>query len=110
MFTKKIIAILLILLGIASVGIGYYIQTEVDSGKIQLSSAQKKVQTGKGLLSLNPAVAGVGKKLTDSVDQKLAEANEEIAKYEAIAKTLQIGGAALAVIGGVLFFRKKNKW
>ncbi len=100
---KKIISIVLVVVGALMIGGAYYIKDQVAQGKIELSGAEKKLSRGKSLFSLNPISEEVGKQFTKSADRKIADAHDQIAYYSNLAENLQIGGIVLIVLGVGLF-------
>lgn len=100
---KKILSILLILGGVVLFGFATYIQSEVDQGKTQISSAQSKVDTGETLFSLNPTTKEVGKGIFGGIQKKIDEGKGDVAYYENLAKNLRIAGI-IVFIAGVIFF------
>ncbi len=110
MTAKRIIGTLVLIIGIASVIASLYITNRIEEGKEQISSAQKKVDKGSSLFSMNPVAKELGQGIiTDPAQKKINEANQEVAQYEILAKRLKIGGIILAVLGlGILFVGKKK--
>ena len=111
MKSKTIIGLILILLGVASIGTSMYISSEVAQGKGKISRAEKQVNQGQSLFSLNPVSREVGKELTGAANKKISEGKQQVAYYEDVATVTQIGGIALLVIGfgTLLLARKKSK-
>jgi hypothetical protein len=107
---KRVFAIVVFIVGVAMVGGAYYINTQVAEGKLQVSSAEKKVDQGKTLFSLNPVSKEIGDQITKSADRKIDKAKEEISYYAGLAQNLQIGGIVLIVIGiGFFIFAGRSK-
>lgn len=107
---KRIFGIIIALVGIASLGASYYITTQVEAGKQEIESAQKKVDTGSGLFSLNPITKEIGKGLTDSAQEKINAGKEQVREYEMLAGKLQVGGIALIIVGtGIAIICRKKK-
>ena len=107
---KKIFAIVVFLVGIAMVGGAFYIKDQVAQGKLQVSSAERQVNQGKTLFSLNPISKEVGNQITKSADRKIDAAKGEISYYANMAQNLQIGGIVLIVIGiGLFIFSLRSK-
>ena len=104
---KRIIAIVLIIGGVALILVSNYIKGEVASGRDQISSAQSKVDTADQVFSLNPYSKQVGKQITGSAQKKIDAGSAEAAHYEEMARWLQIGGIVLIVAGGALFLLRK---
>jgi hypothetical protein len=107
---KRIFGILVLICGIVFFCISIYITNQTEQGKTDIANAQKKVDQGNSLFSLNPIAKEVGKGImTDPAQKKLNEANQEVAQYESLAGWFKIGGIALIVLGTVIviFGRKK---
>lgn len=110
MKTKKIIAVVVFLVGVAMLGGAFYIKDQVAKGKLKVASAEKKINQGKTLFSLNPVSKEIGDQVAQSADRKIAGAKLEISDYEALALDLQIGGIILILLGagGFIFLQRKK--
>lgn len=109
MKSKRTFGILLCIVGIALILFSMYIKGETDAGRKKISSAQKQVDTGKKLFSLNPVSEQVGKGLTGTVQRRIDRGREEVVQYEDLAFWFQVGGAVLIVIGiGVIWTGRKK--
>ncbi len=109
---KRILTILLFLVGVASVGFGTYVNHQVDQGKQKIQSAQKSVDQSKELFSSTPYTKDIGDELTGSFQKKIDEGQVMVQKYAALASWMQTGGFVAAALGLILFFitlRKKTK-
>ncbi|MES2344619.1 MAG: hypothetical protein V4494_01585 [Chlamydiota bacterium] len=96
---KKILGVVLLVVGFAMYLFSVYIMNEVGEGRDKISTSQSVVDAGKGLFSENP----FGKAATDSAQEKLDEGSEEASAYEKLAHVLHIGGAILIVVGAGVF-------
>ncbi len=104
---KQLIGVFIILIGCGLFGVSSYITAQVNEGKVEVSSAQRKVDQGKKLFGLSPYTKPVGKGLTDAAQKKINAGEEDIAHYEAIASGIQIGGwiaVGLGIVVSVLLF------
>jgi hypothetical protein len=99
---KQLIGVFIILIGCGLFGVSSYITAQVDEGKVEVSSAQRKVDQGKQLFSLSPYTKPVGKGLTDAAQNKINIGKEDIARYEAMAAAFQIGGWIAVGVGAVV--------
>ena len=108
---KRIAGVIVLVLGACMIWGSMYIQKQVDEGKIQISSAEKKVEQGNQLFSLNPIAKEVGKGLSGSAEKKIDAGKQEVQKYEQMASWLKIGGIAVGALGIliILFGRKRQK-
>lgn len=106
---KRILGIIVVVLGIACIFFSNYITDQVNEGKGQIKSAQKKVDTGTGILSLSPYTKDVGEKLSDSAQKKIDEGKAQVTYYEGIAGQLQVGGIVLIIAGAVLIIIGRRK-
>jgi hypothetical protein len=101
----RILGIIILLAGIASIFFSNYITTQINEGKIKIEKGQKTVDQSNSLFSLNPYSKQVGQGMTSSAQKKIDEGKNEVARYEQIASTLQIFGIAGIVVGaGVTLF------
>ena len=108
---KRIIGVVLVIGGIASLLVAGYIRKQVAEGKLEISSAQSKVNQGKTLFGLTPYTKDVGDKVIfDPAQKKIRAGQSEVAHYEILASRLQIGGVILIVAGIIVFFLPMRKW
>ncbi len=102
---KRILGIVVLIAGIAMICISNYITTQVSEGKLQVSSAQKKVDQGNQLFGQNPFTKQLGQGVTGSAQKKINAGKQTIADYEVIAQRLQTGGIICIVVGaGLIIF------
>lgn len=105
----KKLAVLIFIIGVAMLFGSMYIKSQVEQGREQIKSAQKSVDTGKGLFSLSPYTKDVGSAFAGSAEKKIKAGSAEADRYEKIAGWLQIGGIVFMVLGvGILVLRKKR--
>lgn len=110
MSAKNIIAILVIICGIALIVVSNVIKSRVEEGRIQVSSAQGQVDTANQLFSMHPYGKEAGKHITGSAQSQINAGNQQILYYVQVADWAQIGGIVLIVIGvGIFFIRGKRK-
>lgn len=107
----KGLAITAIVVGFVLVGLSYYIQSEVNQGRLQVESAERSLKRGQSLFSLTPATNQIGQEVQRSADRKIGEANSEINYYAAMAELMLLIGYALIILGVAVFviirFRRK---
>ncbi|MCF7806060.1 MAG: hypothetical protein K9M07_03095 [Simkaniaceae bacterium] len=100
---KKIIGIILAVLGISLIFISGYIRGRVEEGKQEISSGQQTVDQTNKLFSITGPTKVVGDELTGSAQQEIDEGRSQVAHYERMASQLQIGGIILIIAGAGLF-------
>ena len=109
---KRIIGILICIGGIILIFVSNYIKGQVESGKLQISSAESSVSQGKTLFGVSPVTKQVGNQLIfNSANEKISAGKRDVAYYESLASQLQIAGIIAIVVGlGVIFipFGKKR--
>lgn len=110
---KKILGIVLFVIGIALYFISNYIMDQVNEGKQKISSAQKQVDQSNDLFSLAPYGKDIGKELTNPAEKKIHAGQEQVNYYQNTAHFLHIGGVVLMVLGAgtflIGFIKKKKK-
>ena len=110
---RRILGILIVLLGAISIGVSYYIKEQVGEGETKIKSAQESVDKGNQLFSgsSNPIVKGFGQSMTGSAQKKINKGKEEVAQYTTFANQLQWAGIALIVLGAIVIVipRRKRK-
>ena len=109
MLTKRILGIIIIIIGICLIGSSFYIKSRVSSGREQIAEAESTVRKGEQLFSLNPVTKEVGKGITDSAKRKIQAGSAEADRYELIAVWFQISGSVLIVLGAGLIFMSRKK-
>jgi hypothetical protein len=108
---RRIVGILIAIVGIVLVSVSYYIKNQVGAGQEKIQSAQESVNKGNSFFSgsSNPIVEGVGKNMTGSAQKKINMGKEEIAKYAALAEQMLIGGIVLIVLGTITAIIPRRK-
>lgn len=110
MKAKKKWGIVMFLLGVILLSSSFYIKSQVEAGQEKIANVESQTDLGDKLLSLTPATKEVGKGLTGSIKEKVKEGKEQIEFYTAVAKSLEIGGIILIVLGaGIMLLGKKNR-
>lgn len=110
MNVKKIFAVIVFLIGVVMVGSSIYITKQIEEGKLQISNAERQLQQGSALFSLNPATKQIGQGITQSADRKIARANQDILTYTNLAQLLMVGGIIVIIIGlGMFVFACRSK-
>ncbi len=102
MTLKRILGLVVLIAGVAMLLVSNYITNQVEGGKEQIASGEKKVKQSESLFSMSPVAEEVGKGLTGSAKKKIAAGKEEIMRYEAMAEKLKIGGIVASALGVLL--------
>lgn len=108
MSTKKITGIILCVIGLACLGMSYYIKEQVAGGQEKIESAQRSVDQSKKLFSQNPVSKEVGNLFMGSAQKEINKGAAEIVYYAQLAQTLQIGGIVLIIAGVIIVFFPKR--
>jgi len=107
----RIIGLVVVVIGIASMIFANYIRNRLYDAEGQITDAKKKIKQGDQLFSFNPVAKEIGQGFTSGAKEKVSEAEATVAEYYRIAAWSHNGGIALIVIGAgiVVFCRKKSK-
>jgi hypothetical protein len=106
---SKKFGVFLIIFGVVLLGLSYYIKSQVEEGKVKISSAESQVESGKKVLSLTPYTSPVGKMFSSSAEKKISKGKEDVALYEKRALWLQVIGIGCVVVGlGIIIVKKKR--
>ena len=96
MNVKRIIGLVLVLVGITGFFYANYQQGRIDVAGVD---AQKKIDQGKGLFKGNPVAEAFGNSLAGSAEKDVAS---KIATYEQQVQLLRMGSIFVIVIGAVM--------
>ena len=91
------------------IGISLRIQHQVDAGQIRIEEGQKKMDQSNRLFSIVPQGKIIGDQLSGSGQNKIAQGQQTIAEYTALAHKLLIGGIVVAILGAILVLSWKKK-
>ncbi len=105
----KITGIILCILGLACLGMSYYIKEQVAGGKEKIEAAQNAVKKSEQVFALNPVSKEVGNVFTKSAKQQISQGQADIIYYARLATILQIGGIIAIIVGIIMFFIPKRK-
>lgn len=110
MSITRIIGIIVLIAGLGLVGASFYIKHEVAEGRMEISSAQSKVDQANSLFSMSSKTKDVGKQLTAPAQSKIDAGEQQVGYYSDLAGSLQIWGIVLVVAGALmtLLGRKKH--
>src|SRR5690348_16504432 len=98
MKSKRILVIVLIIIGIVLILFSSYITSQVEAGKMQVAGAEQTMEQGNKLFSLTPESEAAGKVITGSAQKKINEGKQEISRYEELARWLKVGGIVLIIV------------
>ena len=99
---KRIVGIVILIVGVALIFGSNYIKSQVEIGKAAVSEAQGNMELGKALFSLNPVTKQVNEGLQSGIQAKIQQGTETIAHYENIANELMIFGIGASILGILL--------
>lgn len=109
---KKVAAVILLVVGGASLCFSSYIQSQIDAGQQKIQKVQKSVDTGNKIFSFTPQTKELGESLSKPIQKKIDSGQMTIDNYQKIASYLSIGGWIFAIIGAVFliysFFVKRS--
>ena len=107
---KQIFGAIIFVGGIVLLFVAHYINTQIEEGNLQISSAQQKVDTSKKLFNMSPYSKPVGEGLTSGAQSKINAGKGTIEYYTIVAQRCQIGGIIALVVGaGMMFFFRNKK-
>ena len=109
MSPKRILGILLAVVGVGLIVFSGYISDQVAEGRQKISSAQKSVNKGQSLFDSDPVAKQVGKGLFGGAQKQIDEGRREADSYDALASQLRIAGIVAIAIGGLVFFLSRRK-
>ena len=112
MKNKKVLGIILIILGVGLYMFGNYIASEVAKGRSEISSGQETVDQVKKLTEFHPFTKEIGDMATDSAQKQIDEGKVKADKYQQLANWMHGGGIVVFIVGiGIFIFsfsRKKS--
>lgn len=112
MKNKRILSIVLIILGVGLFVVGSYISSEVAQGRKKIAGAQRSVDQGKQITQISPFTKDIGDMAAGSVQGKIDEGSQTADNYELLANWLHGSGVVIFIAGiGLLVFtlvRKKS--
>ncbi|MBN2479126.1 MAG: hypothetical protein JXA94_02745 [Parachlamydiales bacterium] len=109
MLKKRILGIVIIIIGAALIISSFIIKSQVSEGRKEIAEAQKQVNRGSSLFSHNPITKEIGKGLTGAAQNKIDAGTQKANFYNTLAVWFQIGGAVFIVLGaGIIFIGRKK--
>lgn len=110
MNSKRVLGIVIFLVGIVMICFSMYISNQVAEGRGQISEAQGKLNQGNSLFGMSSTTKEVGKIFTSGAQSKINAYSEQADYYAQVANWLKIGGIVLVVIGvGVVVLCRKKR-
>lgn len=106
MKNKKVLGSILIILGIVLFIFGSYISGEVAKGREQISTAQKGVDVGSGVIS--PFSEDLSDAATAPIQEKIDEGRRDADRYQTLANWLHGSGVVIFVAGIVVLLRSRG--
>jgi hypothetical protein len=100
---KRLLGIVFVIAGLVLLGCSSYIRSQVEQGKVEISSGQRKVDTANSMFNMTPATKPVGQAFTSGAQSKINAGQGEVDYYEQMARSLLIGGVVLIVVGAIVF-------
>jgi hypothetical protein len=99
---RRVLGFLILIGGVGLIVFSNYIKGRVEEGEAEISSAQKKVEQGNSLFSLNPYSKLVGQQVSGSAQKKINEGKQQVSYYNQLSGQLQIGGIIVIILGIVI--------
>jgi hypothetical protein len=109
MNNRKIISLIVVLVGAALMYGSDYIAAQVALGKQQIAEGQQKVDTVNSLFSQSKYTQPAGKQLTKSGQQRINAGQADVDRYEALSNQLWIAGIVVIAAGAGMFLFWKKK-
>ncbi len=109
MRSKRVIGIVVGVVGIAMIFTAHCIRQQTDEGSVKVTRAQQKMDAANEALAKDKN-AKQSRGATSSIQRNINEAKVQIQEYGSLATWLQVGGI-IFVLGGVgtLFLTRKKK-
>ncbi len=106
---QNMIGVVLILAGGACIFSAQRIALRVSEGVNQVNTAQNQVDSSQKIFALNPVTKQLGQPLTQSAQERIDHAHEQIEKYSLLAKKIRMIGIFLLGVGlGILVWSYKK--
>lgn len=106
---QKIIAILIVVVGIVLLLTSNYISARVVTGKAQIASGQSQVDSTNSLFGRSRATKPFGQAFTGSAQSRINAGQVDVDRYERLAGQLKIAGVVLIIAGIVIFVLPRRK-
>ena len=99
MNVKRIIGIIVVIVGVVLLFVSANIKKQVAEGTLKVTKAEKSVSTANSLFSLSPTAKQLTQGSMKSAEKKIKAGKEDIAYYSKLADELQMGGFILIGAG-----------
>lgn len=110
MFVRRIVSILLLIIGITAFLFGSYISDQVLQGQNKIDNTQNSVNQVRKFTRIIPYTKTIGKIATARIQQRIEEGKETVSQYQKMAYWLHIGGGISFLLGAILLiFSFSNK-
>lgn len=96
---KRILGLLLILIGAGFIYFSQYIADQVEHGREEIRSGQKKINTTRSIFSQSKYTEPFGEAITRPGEKKIAAGRRDIAHYSNLASKLELAGIVLIIVG-----------
>jgi hypothetical protein len=96
---KRLITLLLIIIGFFGITASYYIHDKVLKGQEAINIAQAKIENSQAFFFFSPFTASLGQVLIGGHKEKLSQAQEKVTKYGKVAALTRAIGWDLFIIG-----------
>src|SRR4051812_15770172 len=103
MNVKRIIGIIVLVIGVVLIFVSSNIKKQIAEGTLKVNAAEKTVGQANSLFSLSPVTKELSKGTISSANKKIAAGKQDIARYTKLADELQLGGFVL-IGAGILIF------
>lgn len=108
MSVKRIIGIIVLIVGVVMLFVSNNIKQQVAAGTLKVQSAEKSVNQANSLFSLSPTAKQLTQGTMQGAQKKIAAGKEQIAYYTKLADELQLGGFVLIGAGILIFVLGKS--
>ncbi len=100
---------MIFIIGLVMLGASFYIKNQVLQGRMQISSAQSQVDTGKSIFGASSTTKPVGNVLFGGAQSQIDAGSAQADYYANMANWLQIGGIVLMIVGAGIYFISGRK-
>lgn len=109
MNVKKIIGIIVFIVGVVMLFVSANIKKQVAEGTLKVRSAERSVGQANKLFSLSPTAKQLSQGTMRGAEKKIAAGKDQIAYYSKLADELQLAGFVFIAAGIVVFVLGRNQ-